>query len=233
MLFAPGRPATPVHAEQWLCLGILNDALRYVILHYALDQRPGVLGEAFVWSRERVGEDRIDRMPSAFVRLFPPRSVLLESYDPDAWYREGEPELSARDRVIAMLERVGLPDASRQYRAYPHELSGGMRKRAGLARARGVTYVNHTFTTHLALSASLQPYAGLAQHRICEYPAHPSALARAVTVNPLQRDMAGEIRAPDAPGLGVDVDTQALRQFLVETEIQVGGKVIYRTPELS
>ena len=26
---------------------------------------------------------------------------------------------------------------------------------------RGVTFVNHTFTTHLALSASLQPFAGL------------------------------------------------------------------------
>src|SRR5690606_28869219 len=48
---------------------------------------------------------------------------------------------------------------------------------AALARARGVTYVNHTFTTHLALSASLQPYAGNAADRICEYPAAPSALA--------------------------------------------------------
>jgi L-alanine-DL-glutamate epimerase-like enolase superfamily enzyme len=103
---------------------------------------------------------------------------------------------------------------------------------AQMAQAREVTYVNHTFTTHLALSASLQPYAGLAKHRICEYPAHPSALARAVTANPLQRDTSGEIRAPDAPGLGIEVDTQALRPYLVETEIKVGGKVIYRTPEL-
>ena len=31
---------------------------------------------------------------------------------------------------------------------------------ADYARERGVTYVNHTFTSHLALSASLQPYAG-------------------------------------------------------------------------
>ena len=37
----------------------------------------------------------------------------------------------------------------------------------------GVTYVNHTFTSHLALSASLQPYAGLAEYRICEYPVPP------------------------------------------------------------
>jgi oligopeptide/dipeptide ABC transporter ATP-binding protein len=41
----------------------------------------------------------------------------------------------ARERVIAMLDRVGLPDASRQYRAYSHELSGGMRQRAMIASA--------------------------------------------------------------------------------------------------
>ena len=43
--------------------------------------------------------------------------------------------VAARDRVICMLERVGLPDAARQYAAYPHELSGGMRQRAMIASA--------------------------------------------------------------------------------------------------
>ena len=41
----------------------------------------------------------------------------------------------AQTRVMDMLERVGLPDAKRQYRAYPHQLSGGMRQRAMLASA--------------------------------------------------------------------------------------------------
>jgi peptide/nickel transport system ATP-binding protein len=41
----------------------------------------------------------------------------------------------AREQVISMLERVGLPDAERQYHAYPHQLSGGMRQRAMLASA--------------------------------------------------------------------------------------------------
>jgi len=41
----------------------------------------------------------------------------------------------ARDQAIAMLDRVGLPDAARRYRAYPHELSGGMRQRVMLAIA--------------------------------------------------------------------------------------------------
>ncbi len=38
-------------------------------------------------------------------------------------------------RVIGMLERVGLSDAPRQFHAYPHQLSGGMRQRVMLASA--------------------------------------------------------------------------------------------------
>jgi peptide/nickel transport system ATP-binding protein len=38
-------------------------------------------------------------------------------------------------RVVDMLERVGLPDPRRQFRAYPHEMSGGIRQRAMLAAA--------------------------------------------------------------------------------------------------
>ena len=55
-------------------------------------------------------------------------SLILEHHELAA----GGP---ARDRVIEMLERVGLPDPQRQYRAYPHELSGGMRQRAMIASA--------------------------------------------------------------------------------------------------
>jgi len=41
----------------------------------------------------------------------------------------------ADQRVVKMLGRVGLPDAERQYSAYPHELSGGMRQRVMIASA--------------------------------------------------------------------------------------------------
>jgi L-alanine-DL-glutamate epimerase-like enolase superfamily enzyme len=101
---------------------------------------------------------------------------------------------------------------------------------ADLAAARGVTYVNHTFTTHLALSASLQPYAGHAPDAICEYPVEPKPLAAELVANPLARAADGSIAAPDAPGLGIEIDGAAVRRYLVDTEIRVKGEVLYRTP---
>lgn len=41
----------------------------------------------------------------------------------------------ARTKTLAMLRKVGLPDADRQFAAFPHQLSGGMRQRAMIASA--------------------------------------------------------------------------------------------------
>jgi len=103
---------------------------------------------------------------------------------------------------------------------------------ARYARERGVTYVNHTFTSHLALSASLQPFVGHAEDEICEYPVAPKSLAWDVTVEHLERDGAGLVHVPERPGLGMTIDVEAARQYLVPVEIRVGGEVIYETPEL-
>jgi L-alanine-DL-glutamate epimerase-like enolase superfamily enzyme len=102
---------------------------------------------------------------------------------------------------------------------------------ADYAQRRGVTYVNHTFTSHLALSASLQPYAGLANHRICEFPAEPRQLALDMTTNHLVPDANGEIRAPEGPGLGMSIDTQALRQYHVEVELKAGGRTLFSSSQ--
>jgi peptide/nickel transport system ATP-binding protein/oligopeptide transport system ATP-binding protein len=44
-------------------------------------------------------------------------------------------DADARDRAIALLERVGIPRARERVDAYPHEFSGGMRQRVMIALA--------------------------------------------------------------------------------------------------
>lgn len=40
-----------------------------------------------------------------------------------------------RERVIELFKKLGIPDPSRRYEAYPHEFSGGMRQRVMIAIA--------------------------------------------------------------------------------------------------
>ena len=39
----------------------------------------------------------------------------------------------AKERVIQMLREVGIPEADRRYKSYPHQLSGGLRQRICIA----------------------------------------------------------------------------------------------------
>lgn len=103
---------------------------------------------------------------------------------------------------------------------------------ADYASARGVRFVNHTFTTHLALSASIQPYAGMEASELCEYPFAPSSLGREFTRDTLAPDRNGNISLPDRPGLGVEPDLAALKKYPVEVEINVAGKPIFRSVPL-
>jgi len=48
---------------------------------------------------------------------------------------EGASRREARERGVEMLEKVGIPEASRRFYDYPHQMSGGMRQRAMIAMA--------------------------------------------------------------------------------------------------
>jgi L-alanine-DL-glutamate epimerase-like enolase superfamily enzyme len=109
---------------------------------------------------------------------------------------------------------------------------GPAKRVADYALTKGVTFVNHTFTSHLALSASMQPFAGLADHRICEYPFQPKSLALDFVATPLRRDPNGDVAAPVAPGLGVAINTEGMRPYLLDVDITVGGISLYRTPKI-
>lgn len=103
---------------------------------------------------------------------------------------------------------------------------------ADYAQQRGVTYVNHTFTSHLALSASLQPFAGHPAGSICEFPIELKSLAWDMTVEHIIPDSNGQVNIPEGPGLGLTPNLEAAKPYLLDVEIAVGGKVLYRTPEL-
>ncbi len=100
---------------------------------------------------------------------------------------------------------------------------------ADYANSKNVQFVNHTFTTSLALSASIQPYAGLKHHTLCEFPAEPSALAREFTAHRLLPDRNGCLELPDGPGLGVEPDLERLSKYAVEIELRVGGRTIFQS----
>ena len=101
---------------------------------------------------------------------------------------------------------------------------------ADYAEGKGVAFVNHTFTTHLALSASLQPYAGLETHDLCEYPVQPKRLGAELAKEKLLPDGNGCVHVPDRPGLGIDPNWDIVKEYLVDVEIEVNGKTLYRTP---
>jgi L-alanine-DL-glutamate epimerase-like enolase superfamily enzyme len=103
---------------------------------------------------------------------------------------------------------------------------------ADYAAETGVRFVNHTFTTHLALSASLAPFAGMPQWPICEYPVEATPLAVGLYHNELARGADGLVRLPETPGLGVEPNLDTVREYLVDVDIRVAGKMLYSTPDV-
>ena len=50
-------------------------------------------------------------------------------------------EDTARQRALALFERVRIPSPERRLQAYPHEMSGGMRQRAMIALALSLIHI--------------------------------------------------------------------------------------------
>lgn len=133
-------------------------------------------------------------------------------------------------QAAAMLDFAGL-----KYIQIDTGRIGGItsaKRAADHAVRKNITYVNHTFTSHLALSASIQPYAGLEKDIICEYPVEPKSLALDITLNKILPDANGMVQVPDQPGLGMEIDKAGLAKYLVEVEIKVKNEVVYQTPDL-
>ncbi len=101
---------------------------------------------------------------------------------------------------------------------------------AQYAQSRGIQYINHTFTSQSALAASLHPFAGLKDSWMAEYPMEPKALCQELTVNSIPMDSDGMISVNESPGLGIQFNTATVKKYLVDVEIKVENKILYKTP---
>jgi L-alanine-DL-glutamate epimerase-like enolase superfamily enzyme len=99
-----------------------------------------------------------------------------------------------------------------------------------LAEERGVTYVNHTFKSHLSLAAAMHAFCAVDRFELLEYPAAGSPLSRDLTVPRLERGGDGLVRLPERPGLGVDVNGETVRRYLRPVRISVDGCEVFQQP---
>ena len=99
-----------------------------------------------------------------------------------------------------------------------------------LAEARGVTYVNHTFKSHLSLAASIHVFATVERFRLLEYCVGGSPLATSLVQDPLERGADGLVRAPEKPGLGVTVNLDTVKKYIHPVKIELAAKTIFRQP---
>jgi len=95
------------------------------------------------------------------------------------------------------------------------------------AEENSVQYVNHTFTSHLQLSSSLQPYANSSKSLYAEYPQQLKSLAWDLTTNHIQMDNNGCINIPSGVGHGININQKALEQYSVDVDIYINKEKIF------
>ena len=101
-----------------------------------------------------------------------------------------------------------------------------------LAEQHGIQYVNHTFKSHLSLASSLHVFATNPDFDLLEYPAAGSELSQSVVVEPFPVESDGTVRVKELPGLGVRVDTEAMRRYLAPVLIEVGADAVFEQTSL-
>ena len=96
-------------------------------------------------------------------------------------------------------------------------LSGGIlmsRKIAGMAEAAGIGFSPHTWTNGIGLRVNLQVMGAVPGNVWCEYPIDPPGwtpeVRDAMLTEPTTIDDDGFVTIPDTPGLGIELDEEAI-----------------------
>ena len=101
-----------------------------------------------------------------------------------------------------------------------------------LAEQHGIQYVNHTFKSHLSLASSLHVFATNPDFNLLEYPAAGSELSQRLVTQLFEVDPDGMVRVKELPGLGVRVDTEAIRPYLAPVRIEVDADTVFEQGSL-
>jgi D-galactarolactone cycloisomerase len=168
---------------------------------------------------------------------------MIEAYD-IAWFEEPVPpeDVAGYREVKAALSipiaggeceftRFGFRDllASRAVDIIQPDTcaAGGLsecKKIADMAEAFGVRYNPHVWGTGIAIAASLQLLAVLPSHTphslapvepMLEFDRTEHPIRQSLLLQPIEH-VNGIVRAPDGPGLGIEVDRAALARFAVQ-----------------
>lgn len=75
---------------------------------------------------------------------------------------------------------------------------------------RGIRVVLHGWNTAVGAAADLQLTASMSNGRFLEY-WHPAPYVSGILRTPLVLDEAGLLPVPDRPGLGIEIDLEAVR----------------------
>jgi oligopeptide/dipeptide ABC transporter ATP-binding protein len=121
----------------------------------------------------RVRGAEIAMIPQDPMVSLDPLFRIVEQVSETLSAHDAVPRSRLDDEAVALLQKVNIPDAARRARAYPHELSGGMRQRVvgaiGIACAPSVLIADEPTTAldvtiqaqYLALLQRLQQETGV------------------------------------------------------------------------
>jgi L-rhamnonate dehydratase len=89
-------------------------------------------------------------------------------------------------------------------------------KIAALAWDRGLPVANHGFTTYINVAAALHFLASIPNALICEFVAEEETNLREAITKQKLRATDGFLDIPTAPGLGIDLDEEAISPYVVK-----------------